>query len=113
MATIRSTSSELQQMPNAATLTAGFQLAVEHDVKIMADYCVQSLEGRITIGVQGEGADVIKILVKNDQEYTSPIIRIIQPNPACFDYLILTENSIYVVYFQNIRGAVRQIQSSA
>jgi hypothetical protein len=99
------------KIPNAATLSAGFQLAMEHDVKIMADYWDQSVQGKITIGVQGEGSDVVKILVKNDQEYTSPIIRIIQPTPTCFDYLILTENSIYVVHFKNIRGSVRQIQA--
>jgi hypothetical protein len=111
MASIRSESVSVQ-MPNAATLNAGFQLALEHDVKLMADYWTQSLEGTITIGVQGEGTEVVKILVKNDQEYTSPIIRIIQPTPSILEYLIMTENSIYVVHFQNIRGAVRQIQSA-
>jgi hypothetical protein len=96
--------------PSATTLTAGFQLAAEHDVRIMPDYWAASLTNEIFIGLQGEGENRVKLLVKSDQEYTSPIVKVVQPVTTVPEYLIMTENSIYVVFFQDIRSSVRQIQ---
>ena len=57
----------------------------------MLDYWQSSLEGKSLIGVR-EGGE--KLLVKNEDEYTSPISKILKVDK---EYIILTENSIYVV----------------
>jgi len=57
----------------------------------MLDYWQSSLDGTSLIGVR-EGGE--KLLVKNEDEYTSPISKILKVDK---EYIILTENSIYVV----------------
>ena len=67
------------------------KMAVVDDKPIMMDYWVDSLSGRAVIGVR-EGGE--KLLVKSEEEYTSPIGKIYKVET---EYIILTENSIYVV----------------
>jgi hypothetical protein len=67
------------------------KMAVVDDKPIMMDYWVDSLSGRAVIGVR-EGGE--KLLVKSEDEYTSPIGKIYKVET---EYIILTENSIYVV----------------
>ena len=43
---------------------------------------------------QGVKENNEKLLVKSDEEYTSPIVRIFKSEQ---EYLIMTENSIYIV----------------
>ena len=57
----------------------------------MMDYWTDSLEGKALIGVRDGGE---KLLVKNEEEYTSPIAKIFK---VAQEYIIMTENSIYVV----------------
>jgi hypothetical protein len=66
------------------------KLGITREMPIMLDYWLESNSGRIFIGVKGEE----KILVKNEEEYTSPIKQIFNSGD---EYIILTENSIYVV----------------
>jgi hypothetical protein len=56
----------------------------------MTDYWVNSLNNEILIGVKKNGE---KLLVKSVDEYTSPISKILKHNQ---DYIIITENSIYL-----------------
>ena len=65
--------------------------ACEEDKPIMMDYWTLSLEGKVLIGVRSNKE---KLLVKNEEEYTSPIAKIFKVND---DYLVMTENSIYLV----------------
>jgi len=66
------------------------RLGISREMPIMLDYWLESQKGSVFIGVKSEE----KILVKNEEEYTSPIKQIFNSND---EYIILTENSIYVV----------------
>lgn len=68
------------------------KLSIVEDKPIMLDYWTDSLEKQVLIGVKKETEE--KLLVKNAEEYTSPISKIYKVN-GC--YIICTENSIYLV----------------
>ena len=68
------------------------KIAVEQDRPIYLDYYNDSLEKKCCIGVQGN----TKFLVKSDSEYTSPIENIMRIKEEKA-YLIVTENSLYIV----------------
>ena len=57
----------------------------------MLDYWTDSHDGKIVIGVRENGE---KLLVKNEDEYTSPISKIYKVDQ---EYIIITENSLYLV----------------
>lgn len=57
----------------------------------MMDYWNFSLEKRTFIGIKENNE---KLLVKSIEEYTSPIAKIYKSGE---DYIIITENSIYLV----------------
>ena len=58
---------------------------------ILLDYWTQSLDKTVIIGVK-ENEE--KLLVKSEDEYTSPISKIYKVET---EYIIVTANSIYVV----------------
>ncbi len=68
------------------------KLSLVEDKPIMLDYWTDSLEKQVLIGVRKETEE--KLLVKNAEEYTSPIVKIYKVH-GCF--IICTENSIYLV----------------
>tara|TARA_B100001057_G_C22776706_1_gene921913 strand:+ start:362 stop:661 length:300 start_codon:yes stop_codon:yes gene_type:complete len=68
------------------------KLAIVEDKPIMLDYWTDSLDKQVLIGVKKETSE--KLLVKNAEEYTSPISKIYKVNEC---YIICTENSIYLV----------------
>ncbi len=68
------------------------KVAVEQDRPIYLDYYNDSLDKKCCIGVQGN----TKFLVKSDTEYTSPIASIMRIKEEKA-YIVLTENSLYVV----------------
>ena len=67
------------------------KLAIVDDKPIMLDYWNESLEKSVLIGVK-ENQE--KLLVKSEEEYTSPIVKIYKTGN---EYIIATENSIYLV----------------
>lgn len=67
------------------------KLAVLDDKPIMLDYWLDSIEQKVIIGVHENGD---KLLVKSENEYTSPISKIYKVES---EYIIVTENSLYVV----------------
>jgi len=67
------------------------KLSITEDKPIMLDYWVDSLEKNVLIGIKDDNE---KLLVKNAEEYTSPISKIYQLDSV---YIIVTENSIYIV----------------
>tara|TARA_A100001035_G_C27464753_1_gene356183 strand:- start:253 stop:546 length:294 start_codon:yes stop_codon:yes gene_type:complete len=67
------------------------KLSIIDDKPIMLDYWTDSLDKKVVIGVRENGE---KLLVKNPEEYTSPIQKIFKVGEC---YIICTENSIYVV----------------
>lgn len=87
------------QLPSSKAIEHSFKLSVVEDMPIMMDYWVPSLEGSIIIGIRdnkdAETDDKIeKLLIKNSEEYTSPIQKIFKTEN---EYIILTENSLYLV----------------
>ena len=67
------------------------KISITEDKPIMMDYWTDSLEKKVVIGVK-ENKE--KLLVKNSEEYTSPIAKIFKMDNV---YIICTENSIYLV----------------
>lgn len=66
------------------------KIAITEDKPIMLDYWVDSLNKEVLIGVKENDE---KLLVKNAEEYTSPIIKIFKLENV---FIICTENSIYI-----------------
>jgi hypothetical protein len=79
------------RLPESKTLQHAAKLAVVEDKPIMFDYWTNSLEKTVLIGVKENGE---KLLVKSEEEYTSPIAKIFKVET---EYIIMTENSIYLV----------------
>ena len=79
------------RLPSNTTLQHASKIAVLEDKPIMLDYWTLSQEKKITIGVKEDGE---KLLVKSEEEYTSPVIKIYKVDT---EYLVITENSIYIV----------------
>lgn len=79
------------RLPSTKTLQNVTKLSIVEDRPIMFDYWTGSCDKEVLIGVREDGE---KLLVKNEEEYTSPISKIYQVEQ---EFIILTENSIYVV----------------
>jgi hypothetical protein len=79
------------RLPSNTCMQHASKLAIADDRPIMLDYWMLSLEKKVIIGVKENGE---KLLVKSEDEYTSPIGKIFKIES---EYIILTENSIYVV----------------
>ena len=78
------------QLPSSSIWPQIAKLSITEDKPIMLDYWVDSLEKKVLIGIKD---DEEKLLVKNAEEYTSPIIKIFKLENV---YIICTENSIYI-----------------
>ena len=81
------------RLPSAATMDHAIKLAINEDRPILMDYWVGSINKSVLIG-QRDDESKEKILVRNSEEYTSPIKQILKVGS---DYIIKTENSIYLV----------------
>jgi len=79
------------RLPSDATLKHAAKLAIVEDKPIMLDYWTISLDKKALIGVKENGE---KLLVKNEEEYTSGISKFYKSGT---EYIIITENSIYLV----------------
>jgi hypothetical protein len=90
-ASATATGSEQYRLPDAATLQNISKIAISEDKPIMLDYWTASLNKKALIGVRENNE---KLLVKSEEEYTSPIQKIFKVGN---DFIIMTENSIYVV----------------
>jgi hypothetical protein len=78
-------------LPHNTTLQHLAKLSILEDKPIMYDYWTGSLDKDVIIGVRDAGE---KLLVKSEDEYTSPISKIYKVES---EYIIVTENSIYVI----------------
>uniref|UniRef100_A0A6C0KEN7 Uncharacterized protein n=1 Tax=viral metagenome TaxID=1070528 RepID=A0A6C0KEN7_9ZZZZ len=79
------------RLPSGTTLQHCAKLSIVEDKPIMFDYWTSSCDKEILIGVRENGE---KLLVKSEEEYTSPVSKIYKVEG---EYIIITENSIYVV----------------
>jgi hypothetical protein len=79
------------RLPTNKTFENAAKIAIVEDKPIMLDYWTASIEKTVLIGVNSNKE---KILVRNEEEYTSPISKIFKVQT---EYIIITENSIYIV----------------
>ena len=79
------------RLPSNVTLQHCAKLGIVEDKPLMFDYWTSSVDQSVIIGVRDNQE---KLLVKSEDEYTSPIAKIFKSEN---DYIIITENSIYVV----------------
>jgi hypothetical protein len=88
-----STSAPQQEiLPHATTLLHAARLGIQQDKPIQLDYYVESATSKAFIGEDPETKE--KMLVKSNEEFTSLIGKIYKVSE---DFIILTENSIYIV----------------
>ena len=86
-----SANSSSYRLPSTTCMNHAIKLAIVEDKPIMMDYWTSSLDKSVVIGV-GENKE--KLLVKSEDEYTSTIAKIFKVET---EYIIMTENSIYIV----------------
>lgn len=78
--------------PPATVLMQAAKIAIEQDRPIYLDYWMDSISKKAVIGVQGTE----KCLIKSGTEYTSTIVQIFRVKDEAA-FIVLTENSLYVV----------------
>lgn len=83
--------SQNYRLPSNTTLQHSTKLSIVEDKPIMMDYWTASCDKEVIIGIREDGE---KLLVKSEEEYTSPISKIYKVET---EYIIMTENSIYIV----------------
>jgi hypothetical protein len=85
------TNNSTYRLPSDLTFQHASKLAIVEDKPIMLDYWTDSVDKKALIGVRESGE---KLLVKSAEEYTSPISKFYKSGT---EYIVITENSIYVV----------------
>jgi hypothetical protein len=80
------------EIPGDKTMAHAARIAVEQDKPILLDYYNDTKNAKAFLGEDPDTKE--RILVKNAEEYTSPIQKIFK---AVNDYIVMTENSIYIV----------------
>lgn len=79
------------RLPADVTMKHACKLAIVDDKPIMLDYWAASLDKKALVGARENGD---KLLVKSEDEYTSSIQKFYKSGT---EYIIITENSIYIV----------------
>ncbi len=82
---------EEPRMPCDTVLRHAAKLSLKNEKPVMLDYWTKSTQKAVVIGVRGNNE---KLLVKNEEEYTSPIAKIFKVESQ---YIVETENSMYIV----------------
>ncbi len=78
--------------PSPQTLVQAAKIAIEQDRAIMLDYYRQTAGGSAFLGEDPETKE--RVLVKSKDEFTSLIKKLYKVGD---DFIILTENSLYIV----------------
>jgi hypothetical protein len=78
--------------PSAQTLVQAAKIALEKDCPIMLDYYRHTAGGTAFLGEDPDSKE--RVLVKSKDEFTSLIKKLYKVGD---DFIILTENSLYVV----------------
>ncbi len=86
-----SASQKNSRLPSDLIMNHACKIAIVEDKPIILDYWADSLDKKALIGVR-ENKE--KLLVKSEDEYTSPIAKLYNCET---EYIVVTENSIYLV----------------
>jgi hypothetical protein len=84
---------ETIKLPGDTTLKNASKLSIQEDKPIMLDYWMDSCDESTSVMI-GVKTNDEKLLVRSSEEFTSPISKIYKVGD---DYIIMTENSIYIV----------------
>ena len=79
------------RLPSDVTLKHATKLSIVEDKPIMMDYWTPSLDKKAMVGARDNNE---KLLVRSAEEYTSVIQKFYKSGT---EYIIITENSIYIV----------------
>ena len=82
---------QISRIPTYACFQHATKVAMLEDKPIVLDYWTSSLDKSCLIGVRSNNE---KLLVKSEDEYTSPIAKIFKVDT---EYIIVTANSVYIV----------------
>ena len=82
---------QISRVPTYACFQHATKVAILEDKPIILDYWTSSLDKTCLIGVRSNNE---KLLVKSEDEYTSPIAKIFKVDT---EYIIVTANSVYIV----------------
>jgi hypothetical protein len=98
------------RLPSIKTLQEASKLAILEDRPLMLDYWLGSIQKNTMIGVNDSIENGVKVteklLVRNENEYTSPISKVFRVKTDILDkntkeelieYIIMTQRSIYIV----------------
>lgn len=85
-------SATTELLPSSTTLLQASRLSIQQDKPIQLDYFVDTANGKAFIAEDPESKD--KVMVKSREEYTSLVSKMYKVGD---EFLILTENSIYIV----------------
>lgn len=85
------TDNQNYRLPSESALRNCAKLGIVEDKPVLFDYWVDSLDKKALVGVR-ENKE--KLLVKSEEEYTSPVSKIYKVET---EYIVITENSIYIV----------------
>lgn len=77
-------------LPSTNTLMQAFKLSLKYNKPICPYFYADSQKGRVCIASDGKE----KIIYKNDDEHTSPIVT---PYKNDNEFIIITENTIYII----------------
>jgi hypothetical protein len=91
-ATTATTTQPATEVPKDNVLRHAAKIAMERDKPILLDYYRETLAGTAFLGQDKETGE--KILVKSPEEYTSPVLRMLNATDAI---IVETENSLYIV----------------
>lgn len=79
-------------LPGSSVLLQAAKLAMAQDKPIQLDYYADTVTGKAFMGEDSESKE--KMLVKSGDEFTSLIQKVYKVGE---DYIVMTENSIYIV----------------
>jgi len=103
------------ELPNEKVLMHAAKIAMEQDKPILLDYYVETVTGKAFMGEDQETKE--RMLVKSADEFTSLIQKVYKVTE---DYIIITENSIYVasgkiqkrrIQAASMRNAVEELEA--
>ncbi len=86
------TAQSTEVLPSVTTLVHAARLAIKEDKPVLFDYFMDTYGGKAFMGEDTDTKE--KMLVKSSDEFTSLIQKVYKVQE---DFIVMTENSIYVV----------------
>ena len=92
MSTTTTAPQNLEVVPSAQILTHAARIAIQQDKPILLDYYLETSDNKAFMAEDIDSKETV--LMKSTEEFTSIIQKVYKVKE---DYIILTENSLYIV----------------